>query len=145
VGVSRNGGYLLTLLYNLFGFPRKNWLLISAGLPIIDSGDLDADTRNTILGLLTEYASRMIEARCSFTRVEWEALGEIERAAMCAAGNQSRVNQAIRIGEASDGYVGRAKVQSELDGGEKLEDVILHSFVSGLHELKQRERGANAG
>jgi len=124
--------------------PRQNWLLRSAGLPVINHRELDDDTRRTILGLLTEYAARMLQARCSFTLREWEALGDIERAALVAAGNQEKVNQALRIGESSDGHLGRAKVRAELDGGDELENAILQSFVSGLHDLKQKERASHA-
>lgn len=101
---------------------------------------LDDQTTKTILGLLTEYAARQLQSGVVFSRKEWEALGEFERAALVAAGNQEKIKQAIRIGEASEGDIGRSKVRSELDGGEELEAAILHSFVSGLHDQKQKER-----
>lgn len=135
---------MLTLLYNIFGLPRPNWLLRSAGLPVVDIQTLDAETTKTILGLLTEYAARQLQSGVVFSRKEWEVLGDFERAALAAAGNQERVLQAIRIGEASEGDIGRSKVRSEIDGGAELENAILHSFVSGLHDQKQKERRNHA-
>jgi len=101
---------------------------------------IDAETAKTILGLLTEYAARQIQSGVVFSQKEWEALGDFERSALAAAGNQERIKQAIRIGEATEGDIGRSKVRSEIDGGEELENAILHSFVSGLHDQKQKER-----
>lgn len=114
------------------------------GLPVVSREDLDDQTRETMLGLLSEYCLRMLQAGVQLSRLEWEALGEIERSAFASAGNQHRIKQALRIGEANQGHLGRAKVIAEMDGGELLEEAILESHVSGLHKLKQEERLSRA-
>ena len=75
-----------------------------------------------------------LRAGGSLSLSDWLALSDQSAAALVAAGNRIRVEQALRSGLAARSREGAAAVSSEVDGGRAMDVVSVESFADAVAE-----------
>jgi hypothetical protein len=70
---------------------------------------------------------------------EWEWLEEVERAALAAAGDRIRAEEALMAGAAAAGPEGALRVGARIDGGAALERAVLEGVAAGVAARAEAE------
>lgn len=79
---------------------------------------------------MVEQAQQFVAAGGVLLWSDWKQMTPEERAAFVAVQNRRRVEQAMRIGNASSGPRGVLETAAELDGGQALESALMRKAVT---------------
>jgi len=85
-----------------------------------------------VRAVLVEHARLFLAAGGTLTLEDWADLTQPERAAFVAAGKALAVEQAVRVGKASQGELAALRVFAEVDGGEAHDAAALEVAVKQL-------------
>lgn len=122
-----------------------SWLLRSLGLV---EGDAEAEMTppelDRLRQILAQEALNYLQAGGVVLPENWLMLSSLERAALTAAGRRLQVEQAVRIGQATQGDLAALRVRGEVDGGLAHDDAALQAAVKGLARARREAHAPGA-
>lgn len=95
------------------------------------------DVTPEVRAVLVEHARMFLDGGGTLTLDDWAGLTGTERAAFVAAGRARAVEQAVRIGRASQGDLAALRVFAEVDGGQAHDDAALELATKQIARASQ--------
>lgn len=102
-------------------------------------GESLSDEDQVMLPILVEFSAEFLHAGGTITLQDMRTLAPVEFMALAAAGRRLRIEQAVRIGHASQGPLEAATALESVDGGAARDQILADVAVAAAARARNGE------